>query len=248
MGSIFSGTNNTPTPLDTSTFASKDYVSSQLNSYVKTNDIQTQVSTQLTSQLPTQLTNQLTNYAKYSDDSKKSLKLNINSDTDYFTLNDINNKSIAKFGKNSIIDNIQSKQLIVDNNSLTAGIVLKNQTGGQQNIFAIQNGNDYGQNIGQTDYLRIGKVSLNQDGSVNSNVQFPFIRMDMNPKDTDGKSLNTRIRSNVILNKDINIGEDNYYYNISRDDKMCLTLKYKVNGKDDIIIGKWCPDNRVMVP
>jgi len=247
MGSIFSGTNNTTTLLDTSNFASKDFVSSQLNSYVKITDIPTQVSAQITSQLPTQLTNQLTNYAKYSDD-KKSLKLNINSDTDYFTLNDINNKSIAKFGKNSIIDNIQSKQLTVDNNNLTAGIVLKNQNGGQTNIFAIQNGNDYGQNIGQTDYLRIGKVSVNQDGSLNTNVQFPFIRMDMNPNDTDGKSLNTRIRSNVILNKDINIGEDNYYYNISRDSDMCLTLKYKVKDKDDILIGKWCPDSRVKVP
>ena len=189
------------------------------------------------SQLPGQLTTQLSNYAKYNDD-KKSLKLNINSDTDgdYFTLSDINSKPIAKFGKNSVIDNINSKQIVIDGKN-QMGIILKNTAGGQQNIFSIQNGND------GSDFIRIGQVTLKTDGSMDT--QTPFIRMD---KNTTTGDLTTMMRSNVLFSKDINIGADNYYYNISRDDKMCLNLKYKVKDKNDVIIGKWCPDNNVVIP
>lgn len=45
----------------------------------------------------------LVNYVKYNDDKKS---INVNSDSYYLTLNDINNKQIAKFGRNTIIDNI----------------------------------------------------------------------------------------------------------------------------------------------
>lgn len=236
MGNIFSGSNSTPTALDSTNFVSKDYVTSQLANYSKTSDLNSQVSSQLSTQLQTQLPIQLSNYAKYSND-KKSLNLNVNSDTDYFTLNDLNNKQLAKFGKNTIIDNFNSKQITVDNTN-QIGIVLKNSSGNQQNTFAIQNGND---GNGATDFIRIGQVTLKPDGSMDT--QTPFIRMDRN---TTTQEMNTKIRSNVIFNKDINIGADtdNKYYNISRDDNMCLSLKYKdtsITPNKNIQIGKWCP-------
>ena len=119
MGSIFSGNSSTSTPLDLTNYASKDYVTSQLTTqlgnYTKTSDLNNQVSTQISSQLPTQLSSQLSNYIKYNDNNKNSVNLNINSDTDYFTLNDINNKQLVKFGKNAIIDNLDSKQITVNN-------------------------------------------------------------------------------------------------------------------------------------
>ena len=257
MGSIFSGTSTTSTPLDTSNFVNKtdlanNYVNkTDLANYAKTTDLSNYAKTTDLSNYANKTTDlsnyankttDLANYLKYNDD-KKSINVNINSDTDYFTLNDLNNKQIAKFGKNTIIDNINSKQVTINNNGLTAGLVLTNQSGGQKNIFSIQNGNDTNTStIGTTDFLRIGQVALNTDGSIKS--QYPFVRMDMNPNDTDGSSLTTRVRSNVSFNKDINIGDDNKYYNISRDNTMCLILKYKDTGvtpNKDIQIGRWCP-------
>lgn len=244
MGSIFSGTSTTSTPIDLTNYASKDYVTgqvtTQLKDYAKTSDLNTQVQNQLTSQLPTQLSSQLANYIKYNDNNKNSVNVNVNSDTDYFTLNDINNKQLAKFGKNTAINNLNSNQITV-NNTNQVGIVLKNTE--QQNTFAIQSGND------GADFVRLGQVILKPDGSFDT--QDPFVRFDRN---TQSKEMNTLFRTNVKFDKDINIGDDGKYYNISRDGtNMCLTLNYITTStstdanKQNIVtkttkqIGKWCP-------
>lgn len=239
MGNLFSDTSQTPIsnnyvkPTDLTSYAKTD-TSSLINYYTKT-----QADNTFTKQSQINLSNY---YNKTESDSKYALNknyleyTNANKNTmelpgDYLTL--------TKNGKQLV--NVNNNGSLTINNNNQISTILKGVN--QSNTFAIQNGND------GNDFIRIGKVVLNETGNLTS--QTPFIRMEMSPSDTDGSSRLTSIRSNVLFSSDLRLGSDNNYYTISRGDLIndsCIYLKRTDLSNNDASknytnkqIGKWCP-------
>lgn len=197
-------------------------VSDLTNYYTKTNSDNKYA---LKSQIPTG------NFVTYADANKNSFNMS----ADYITVNNKTGQNISKLDKTGTI---------TVNNNNQVSTILKNTN--QTQTFGIQNGNDsYG------DFIRLGSVTLDTNGSISK--QTPFIRFNMKPTDTDGSSLLTYVRSNIIANKDVSFGDDNIYYTLSRGDlktDKCVTLKFTdqsntdttKNYKDKQVL-KWCPSN-----
>lgn len=145
------------------------------------------------------------NYLTYTDSNKN----NMNLPGDYLTINNKTGNPLVKLDNNGTLT-------INNKNQLSA--ILKNSN--QTQTFGIQNGND-----GGGDFLRIGKVTLDNTGGY---TQQPFVRMSMSPSDTDGSSRLTMMRTNTIFSGNVRLGEDNNYYSVSRGDLVndsCIYLK-----------------------
>ena len=153
---------------------------------------------------------------------------------DYITVKNKTGNNILK---------LDGKGYVTLNNTNNIAMLMKNPS--QTNMFGLQNGSDTG-----GDYLRIGALTLDENG--NEKTRKVFMRMNMDSNDTDGSTLTTLIRSNLVVSKDVLFGADNNYYKLSKgasgDD--CVYVKRTVQDNTDTTknfkdkqIYKWCPSS-----
>ena len=175
------------------------------------------------------------NYLAYTDSNKNAMNLS----GDYLTFQNSSNQPLIKFNKYGTM-----------NINTTNSVPFTFNYPGQTHSLGLQSGND------GSDFIRIGQVTLNDDGSVKN--QKPFIRMDVSPTDMDPNlpSRKVTIRAPTIaLNGKINIGpeSDSQYYQISRQSNFpvdpCLYMNYidtSVTPNINKQVGKWCPQDGIV--
>jgi len=262
MGNIFS--ENTSTPISDnyakqtqlSDYAKQtqllDYAKkTQLSDYAKTTDISKFIDKDVNdltnyyttgkvdekiSSIKTNIdTLQTGNYLAYTDSNKNAMNLS----GDYLTFQNSSNQPLIRFNKYGTM-----------NINTTNSVPFTFNSPGQTHSLGLQSGND------GNDFIRIGQVILNDNGTVKN--QKPFIRMDVSSNDTDPELPSRRVlirAPTIALNGKINIGSDNdtQYYQIYRQSNFpvdpCLYMNYidtTVTPNINKQVGKWCPQDGIV--